>query len=203
VLLTDDKVTASPKKYNNPVPIFAINPPQAKPRGVSKPLPPVPPPTLPPPPPPNTAPPIPPHSFNIHPKTNQNQKQNVSSSINATTAGGYLQPVYSDSLKSEKSSDEIKSSESKDQNTVKPLEKNITIENLIVNNDSNKNNTEINCQNDYNKLKLENIKRNKNNISNRKNNKMSESEARKILETMVTPGNPHDKYELKDKLGSG
>jgi serine/threonine protein kinase len=32
---------------------------------------------------------------------------------------------------------------------------------------------------------------------------MTEMEARKILETMVTPGDPHDKYDLKEKLGSG
>lgn len=50
-------------------------------------------------------------------------------------------------------------------------------------------------------LDLNKIKRNKN--GRQRNNKMSESEARKILETMVTPGNPLHKYELKDKLGSG
>lgn len=36
-----------------------------------------------------------------------------------------------------------------------------------------------------------------------KNQRMNEQEARKILLTMVTPGDPLDKYDLKDKLGSG
>lgn len=43
------------------------------------------------------------------------------------------------------------------------------------------------------------IKRNKKS----KNQRMNESEARKILATMVSPGDPLEKYELKDKLGSG
>ena len=37
----------------------------------------------------------------------------------------------------------------------------------------------------------------------RKNVRMTESEARKILETMVNPGDPNQKYDLKNKLGSG
>lgn len=36
-----------------------------------------------------------------------------------------------------------------------------------------------------------------------KNQRMNESEARKILSTMVTPGDPLERYDLKDKLGSG
>ena len=47
--------------------------------------------------------------------------------------------------------------------------------------------------------KMDHIKRPKKN----KGQKMSEADARKILETMVTPGDPHDKYTLKNKLGSG
>ncbi|CAF1003024.1 unnamed protein product [Brachionus calyciflorus] len=45
---------------------------------------------------------------------------------------------------------------------------------------------------------IEKIKRNK-----KKPQRITEQEARQILETMVTPGDPHDKYILKDKLGSG
>jgi serine/threonine protein kinase len=33
--------------------------------------------------------------------------------------------------------------------------------------------------------------------------RMNESEARRVLANMVTPGDPLDKYDLKDKLGSG
>lgn len=47
--------------------------------------------------------------------------------------------------------------------------------------------------------KMDHIKRPKKN----KTQKMSEADARKILENMVTPGDPHDKYTLKNKLGSG
>lgn len=47
--------------------------------------------------------------------------------------------------------------------------------------------------------KMDHIKRHK----KPKAHKMTEMEARKILETMVTPGDPHDKYDLREKLGSG
>lgn len=47
--------------------------------------------------------------------------------------------------------------------------------------------------------KMDHIKRHK----KPKPHKMTEMEARKILETMVTPGDPHDKYDLREKLGSG
>ena len=36
-----------------------------------------------------------------------------------------------------------------------------------------------------------------------KASRMSEADARKILETMVSSGDPHDKSELKNKVGSG
>lgn len=45
---------------------------------------------------------------------------------------------------------------------------------------------------------IEKIKRNKKKVP-----RITEHDARQILETMVTPGDPHDKYVLKDKLGSG
>lgn len=47
--------------------------------------------------------------------------------------------------------------------------------------------------------KLDHIKRHK----KPKAPRMTEADARRILETMVTPGDPHDKYELKNKVGSG
>lgn len=50
----------------------------------------------------------------------------------------------------------------------------------------------------HNNTKYDNIKRNK-----KKPARMNEADARRILETMVTPGDPQMKYELKDKLGSG
>ena len=58
-------------------------------------------------------------------------------------------------------------------------------------NHSNSNNIE--------KSKLDNIKRKK----TKENKRMTEIEARKILETMTSPGDPNSKYDLKDKLGSG
>ncbi|RNA40272.1 serine threonine- kinase PAK 1-like isoform X2 [Brachionus plicatilis] len=45
---------------------------------------------------------------------------------------------------------------------------------------------------------IDKIKRNKKKVQ-----RITEQEARQILETMVSPGDPHDKYILKDKLGSG
>lgn len=36
-----------------------------------------------------------------------------------------------------------------------------------------------------------------------KRKKMSEAEAKKILASIASPGDPHEKYTLKDKLGSG
>lgn len=45
---------------------------------------------------------------------------------------------------------------------------------------------------------IEKIKRNKKKVQ-----RITELEARQILETMVTPGDPYEKYILKDKLGSG
>lgn len=45
---------------------------------------------------------------------------------------------------------------------------------------------------------IDKIKRNKKKVP-----RLTEQDARQILETMVTPGDPHDKYILKDKLGSG
>lgn len=49
------------------------------------------------------------------------------------------------------------------------------------------------------KTKMDHIKRHK----KPRPHKMTEADARKVLEKMVTPGDPHDKYNLKDKLGSG
>ena len=46
---------------------------------------------------------------------------------------------------------------------------------------------------------LDHIKRKK----TKENKRMTEAEARKVLSTMVTPGDPLEKYEMKDKLGSG
>lgn len=63
----------------------------------------------------------------------------------------------------------------------------------------NKNNGDNNGLKAESKTKMDHIKRHR----KPKTQKMTESDARKILETMVTPGDPHDKYTLKDKLGSG
>lgn len=45
---------------------------------------------------------------------------------------------------------------------------------------------------------IDKIKRNKKKVP-----RITEHDAIQILETMVTPGDPHDKYVLKNKLGSG
>ena len=49
------------------------------------------------------------------------------------------------------------------------------------------------------KSKIENIKRKK----TKENKRMTETEAKKILSSMVALGDPYNKYDLKDKLGSG
>ena len=63
----------------------------------------------------------------------------------------------------------------------------------------NLNEDKNNSNNNSDKSKLDNIKRKK----TKENKRMTEMEAKKILETMTSPGDPNNKYDLKDKLGSG
>jgi hypothetical protein len=40
-------------------------------------------------------------------------------------------------------------------------------------------------------------------VRDTKRKKMTDSEAKRILSTVASPGDPHDTYILKDRLGSG
>lgn len=136
--------------------------------------------------PPRQPPPVPPKRITLKPSENpvasnaNNSNININDSVNTN---------QTNASKTENGS-------TNNQNNT-PINNNN--ENTLNNIEQNEQENGSYIKNGDSKSKLDHIKRKK----NKENKRMTESEARKILSTMVTPGDPLDKYELKDKLGSG